>query len=378
MILYLTYNDQPTGVYWSQVTDVVAHLNTLGGPRVRLLALVSARDYFGIRRKIRAHSPDAIVLPMVPRMKHWRANTAVVQWACRRLKPSAIIARGVLATWMALRARDQGRTAKVCLDARGAYAAEWEEYRIIDDDALIAQFRAVEQEAVERSDLRLAVSHALVEHWRERYGYQGNDHVVIPCTLAATHLAEGGDPQAMREQLGFTADDVVLVYSGSSAGWQSFALLERLLGLILGTQPRTKVLFLSPPDPAIEALSANWLGRSLRMWVQPSEVHAVLNACDHALLVREDTITNRVASPTKFAEYLSCGLPVIASKHIGDFSATILHESLGLVQGEEDVPPLLERPSDTTRSRIRGYALAHYTKAAHNDTYRHLLRQLGA
>ena len=27
MILYLTYNDQPSGVYWSQVTDVVNHLN---------------------------------------------------------------------------------------------------------------------------------------------------------------------------------------------------------------------------------------------------------------------------------------------------------------------------------------------------------------
>ncbi|HRO41179.1 MAG TPA: hypothetical protein PLZ25_14815, partial [Flavobacteriales bacterium] len=98
MILFLTYNDQPSGVYWSQVCDVVAHLNTLGGPRVRLVALVSARDYFGIRRKIRAHSPDAIVLPMVPRMKRWRANAALVSWACRWFRPTGIMARGVLAT----------------------------------------------------------------------------------------------------------------------------------------------------------------------------------------------------------------------------------------------------------------------------------------
>ena len=27
MLLYLTYKDQPSGVYWSQVTDVVEHLN---------------------------------------------------------------------------------------------------------------------------------------------------------------------------------------------------------------------------------------------------------------------------------------------------------------------------------------------------------------
>ena len=42
MILYVTYNDQPSGVYWSQVTDVVAYMNNCGGPRVRLLAFVSA------------------------------------------------------------------------------------------------------------------------------------------------------------------------------------------------------------------------------------------------------------------------------------------------------------------------------------------------
>ena len=103
MILYLTYNDQPSGVYWSQVTDVVAHLNTLGGPQVRLLALVSARDYRGIRRKIRAHCPDAIVLPMVPKMRHWRSNAFIVNSVCRWFRPSGLIARGPLASWLALR-----------------------------------------------------------------------------------------------------------------------------------------------------------------------------------------------------------------------------------------------------------------------------------
>ena len=43
LILYLTYNDQPSGVYWSQVCDVVAYLNSLGGEEERLVALVSAR-----------------------------------------------------------------------------------------------------------------------------------------------------------------------------------------------------------------------------------------------------------------------------------------------------------------------------------------------
>ncbi|MCO6482375.1 MAG: hypothetical protein J5I62_06235 [Flavobacteriales bacterium] len=378
MIFYLTYNDQPSGVYWSQVTDVVAHLNTLGGARVRLLALISVRGFRANRRKIRAHSPDAIVLPMVPRLKHWRANAAWVNLMCRRSRPTGIMARGALATVLALRARDRGLVKQVCFDARGAYAAEWEEYRLIDDDALVAMMAQVEREAVQRSDMRLAVSHALVDHWRGRFGYDRADHVVVPCALAASHLSDPGDPAETRQSLGFAPDDVVLAYAGSAAGWQSFSLLERSVSAILAMQPRVKVLFLSPPDPAIEALVANWLGRALRMWVKPAEVHGVLNACDHALLVREDTVTNRVASPTKFAEYLACGLPVIISAHIGDFSGLVHRQALGTVMVDShDLPPL-ERPSAGERRRLREYAMTHFTKAAHDAGYRRVLGRLSS
>ncbi|MBS1547900.1 MAG: hypothetical protein JSU02_11115 [Bacteroidetes bacterium] len=376
MILYLTYNDQPSGVYWSQVTDVVAHLNTLGGPRVRLLALVSARDFFGIRRKIKAHSRDALVLPMVPHMRRWRANAGLVKLVCRLLRPGGIMARGVLATWMALRAREKGLVKHVCLDARGAYAAEWEEYRIIEDDALIAQFRAVEKEAVLHADVRLAVSHALVQHWAERYGYSGHNHVVIPCTLGKDHTAPLADAAAARGRLGFMPQDVVLAYAGSVAGWQSFDLLEGLLQHALEEQLRLKVLFLSPPDAGIDRLAAVFPGRVVRRWETAAMVPHVLQACDAALLVREETLTNRVASPTKFAEYLASGLPVVISAHIGDFSALVQTHRLGHLWREGEALPLLERPAPEERERCRNYCLANFTKQAHEAAYRTLVAAL--
>ncbi len=376
MILFLTYNDQPSGVYWSQVTDVVAHLNTLGGPRVRLLALVSARDYFGIRKNIMAHSPDAVVLPMVPRMKHWRANAGIVALACRWLRPSGIMARGALATWLALRARDKGLVKNVCFDARGAYAAEWEEYRIVDDDALIGQFREVEGEAVRSADVRLAVSEALVRHWQDRYGYTGKRHVVIPCTLGRAHEGLGRPTDPMREALGFAESDVVLVYSGSVAGWQSFELLGGLLRDALGGQPKLKLLFLSPPDTGIDRLAAAFPGRVLRKFLIAEEVPRALQAGDVALLVREDTLTNRVASPTKFAEYLAAGLPVLISAHIGDLSALVEAHGLGAVVREDAALPTMERPAMADRERYRSFALAHFTKKGRSAEYLELMGAL--
>ena len=113
MIIYLTYNDQPSGVYWSQVTDVVEHLNTLGGPKVRLVALVSGRDFLKTRKAIKAHSPSAMVLPMVPTMKRWRMNTRIIAWVCRLLRPTGMVCRGPFAAWIALRMRERGLTKKV-------------------------------------------------------------------------------------------------------------------------------------------------------------------------------------------------------------------------------------------------------------------------
>ena len=38
---------------------------------------------------------------------------------------------------------------------------------------------------------------------------------------------------------------------------------------------------------------------------------------------------NQVASPTKFAEYLMCGLPIVISPNVGDFSELVTERSWG-------------------------------------------------
>lgn len=377
MILYFTYNDQPSGVYWSQVTDVVAHLNGLGMGRVRLFALVSGRGFSATRRAIRSHCPDAIVWPMVPRMQRWRMNAVLLHLLCRMWRVSGIICRGVFTSALAIKARERGLLKRVCFDGRGAYAAEWEEYRIIDDQALIDQFRPLEQDAVQRSDFRIAVSEALVQHWRERYAYEGRDHVVIPCTLGADHLPAVEEGHDRRSEFGFVADDVVLVYSGSTAGWQSFGLLEGLLDGVLAAQPEVKALFLSREDANNRRLVERHRGRVHIHWADPAAVPGLLRSCDHGILLREDSITNRVASPTKFAEYLAAGLPVIISEGLGDFSGAVRHAGLGTVYSPGTSMPRFGRPDHATRQRMRDHAMAYFTKEAHDAAYREVMQVMG-
>lgn len=377
MIIYLTHNDAPGGVYRSQVADVVAHLNGLEhGSPVRLVALVSLRGYLGQRRAIRRMCPGAWVLPMVPGVRRWRANGRLLGLLCRILRPQGIVARGPFAAWMALQQRDRGLVRRVCFDARGAYAAEWEEYRIVDDDRLIEQAKEAERRALQECDLSLAVSHALVEWWQERYGPVLAPHVVVPCTLPRENPAPPLTYVAARTKWGYGPADVVLVYAGSLAGWQSLAALNTLLAPLLEQQPAVKLLFLSRPDPVIEALATRFSGRVQRIWTGPEEVPALLAACDHGLLLREASITNRVASPVKFAEYLHAGLPLLISPQIGDCSALVQQEQAGAVWAPGATLPRLLPTDPATRRRMRALAGAQFSKSAHDAQYRKLLEAL--
>lgn len=59
------------------------------------------------------------------------------------------------------------------------------------------------------------------------------------------------------------------------------------------------------------------------------QVASFLMAADVALLLRENTLTNRVASPVKFAEYLRCGVPVIMTHYVGDLAEVAVREGVG-------------------------------------------------
>ena len=231
--------------------------------------------------------------------------------------------------------------------------------------------RPIENDAVNASDFRIAVSNALVAHWRERYGYSGDAHTVIPCTLGTGEVARRSvDP------LGRPNSAIRLVYSGSTAGWQSFELLEKLLTRIMDAQPDVHVLFLSERDAHNEALKTRYPGRVEVKWVAANEVADVLRSCDAGILVREDTITNRVASPTKFAEYLSAGIPVIISEHLGDFSALVAKEGLGMVIKDGAAILSLNSLPTAERERLSRFASGHFDKAAFSEAYRRLLECL--
>lgn len=374
---YLTYNDAPSGVYKGQVADVVRFLNDQFGLHIRLIAFVSLRGFGESRKKIKQWMPGAIVLPMVPKIDNWRMNGWLLKLFSSS-KTQFMFCRGPFATALALDLKASGRCKKVAYDGRGAFAAEWTEYDMGQPEAMKPVMRALEQQSVQQSDFLLGVSEKLAEYWQREYDYKRTDHIVVPCTLnkGFGDLPADAAMAEVRADLGFRADDVVLVYSGSTAGWQSFQLLEEVLTGLLNGNEQVRILFLSKEETNNQRLASQFAGRVAIRWVSAEEVPVYLAACDYGILIRENTVTNQVAAPTKFAEYLHSGLKVLISEHIGDYSAFVTQHKCGVVVPLQPIEPT--PVPRTEKLRMRTLAEAHFTKDVYKPQYSRLVDALAS
>lgn len=377
-MLYLTYADQPSGVYSSQVCDVVNFLNQQLKADIRLVAFVSLRQFSETRRKIRSEVSDAIVLPMLPKANYWQFSLPLLMLVCLITGSRAILARGVLACNLALLCRKAGFIKKVGYDGRGAIAAEWKEYEVVPYPNLKKSIFTLEKKAVLKSDFRISVSEKLVDYWREQFGYSMQNHQVIPCLVNSGfrfQILNHAEKTAIRQKYGIKEDALLLVYSGSVSGWQSFGLVKKTLEPLFKNSDKAALLFLSPPDKHIEEMQKEFPGRVFRLWVKHHEVTPLLSACDYGILIREPSVTNRVASPTKFAEYLAAGLPVIISEGIGDYAEFVRNHRCGIVLREGQSFPVNELNSFSAESMVL-LVQQYFTKESQMDSYRKVLTAL--
>ncbi|HSY76550.1 MAG TPA: glycosyl transferase, partial [Bacteroidia bacterium] len=160
------------------------------------------------------------------------------------------------------------------------------------------------------------------------------------------------------------------VYSGSSAGWQSFKMLDEVISKAFAQNPSLKLLMLSKTGTE-KTLSGKFPGRIMQKWLGEDEVQIYLQAADYGLLVREKSATNEVSSPVKFAEYLAAGLPVIISEHIGDYSQFVEEKNCGILVNKIEWSNL-KRSSVEDKQRIQSIAESYFRKKVYTEQYRKL------
>jgi len=192
------------------------------------------------------------------------------------------------------------------------------------------------------------------------------------------------DPVArkeMRHAFGLNEDSILLCYSGGTYAWQRIGDLIGVLKRVCLTDHRCKALFLTNNHDEVADLlrkAAFPLDRAIVRGCPHKEVHRYLSAADLGFIMRHDTTVNNVASPVKVAEYLACGLPVVLTRGIGDYSEMIPGAGVGVVidEGTDVVDQILNfiRSNNfmSLRDKAVRFARSRLTMSANLAHYRAL------
>ena len=327
MIYFITYSEKFNGIYSSQVIDVCKKIQKLSNKKVILISLVSLRFFKKERLLIKEQYKNSFVIPMFPKIKFWKFNILSLIPIFLFTKNNTLISRNAISTNLGFKLRKLGLIKKVIFDARAVEYEQFKEYKILDDKSFIENFFYLEKKAVLNSDFRLAISHELVNYWSKKFNFSKKDYKVIPSTLNSVHLSN--IKTVNRESLGFKKSDIIFVYSGSSSKWQSFSKMIQFVEFFLIKDSKYKLLILSEKTDVIKELLLKYPNQISVKWFKPKNVLPVLKICDYGLIIRENSLTNYVASPVKFAEYLYSGLKIIISSNIGDYSKFVQDNDCG-------------------------------------------------
>jgi len=220
--------------------------------------------------------------------------------------------------------------------------------------------KALERKFVPRCGSVVVVSEKMAQYCRREYGVRNT--LLVPCCVHLRRFQWSDDDRLqMRSALHLT-DRFVFVYSGGAARWQCVSETVEFFRSARARFPNAFLLVLSADIETWRRTLGTLAPQDYQVMAVPhADVGRYLRLADAAFLLRKNSMVNVVSAPVKFAEYLACGLPVITSPYVGDYSSLTATDRLGILVDPDDASTwpaaldglavLTRDPSTRTRCR---------------------------
>lgn len=195
-----------------------------------------------------------------------------------------------------------------------------EEMEFVGRHILAKIFGYSEKCAASHSKVIVFVTDSLGAHFYEKYGdalgsrSERNklNSIVLPIFV--------DDSSMVFEEIAESREGYI--YAGGLQAWQNIpkilsfsARIEAFRGVMLVA---SKTKFLEKYGDTFDTVSSKWLLGS----VPQTEVESYCRRAKFGFLIRDNSIVNKVACPTKLIEYISCGVvPILDFPGLGDFKA---------------------------------------------------------
>jgi glycosyltransferase involved in cell wall biosynthesis len=158
-------------------------------------------------------------------------------------------------------------------------------------------------------------------------------HEVVPC-CADLELFSFSQEDRLRRRAELGLEDrFVVVYSGSIDGWYLTESMADFFVTIRKQRHDAHFLWLTPSrhERVHELMRERGVGESdyTVLAIAPRDMPSYLSTGDAGLAFIKPCFSKLASSPTKYAEYLGCGLPLIINEGVGDSDALITREKVG-------------------------------------------------
>lgn len=374
--IFITYNGllDPLGA-----TQGLRYVETLARDRVMHVISFERPDRMravGERRAMRGRVDaqgigwSALTYHKRPRVlaKIWDVlrGVAAVRARMRAGRVALLHARGYVP--MEIAVRSAGRT-PILFDIRGLHGEEYLDAGIwTPQDVGYRLLKRSEARFFARADAAVVLTQAIVPYVRERFAAAARDVpiAVIPTCVDTDRFQRDDSARVrVRAELGADETTVVFVYSGSLGTWymaREMAAFVRCARERMGRSVR--LLWQVNNDPEIARDASRSAGLADAEWAvacgSPEEVPARLSGADVGLALVRPTFSHMATAPTKYAEYLALGLPIVLSDGVGDSHVLVQRAAAVAVRRPADdaalraavdaLGPLLRVPAGSFRS----------------------------
>lgn len=210
---------------------------------------------------------------------------------------------------------------------------------------------------------------------------------VIPCSVDMNFFnpANYSDEQksALRKSIGVSDSSLLVSYLGSIGGWYLTREMMQCCRYIADQRPDARFLFISNnrhEDIKKEADAAGISAdRLIIRQAQHREVPMWLSLSDYSIFFIKPCYSKISSSPTKQAEIMAMGIPIISNSGVGDVKDIIHKHQAGLVTDSLDEPALrkianeaLSMAGQFNKAQIRNGAISVFDLKQAVEAYAHI------